>query len=285
MRFVDQSSSSSVPNQYPYNPGNDAFNELEQSQTRAKRPTEPKQFPQPVSEQPPASTDRRRRDASKQETGADASVHTFVGHLLTDSLTNSSTYRSLAVRAAAAHADLSLESAFRPLQEPQHALHEGHDALPSEAQNIAHGRRVASDSEIDEALARGRGALEQVKLSAPTRHVPHVPDSLLHRPENRAEPALAGQRWSPRTNATSKKRYRRELGYLARYTDVDHEALRRVLDLIAQKDKVTAQNCKSLSPEELVLPGAVAYDIERQFDNQVWRQAGHSNCRRMQLEN
>lgn len=284
---------SSRHNQYPYNPGDEVLNQPQRSQTPVLRSGKPKNDndTQLAPEQPAASTQRRRREASSSSssTRADADadgeetaeMHAFVGHLLTESHENSSTYRRLAgnaARAATQHAQYAPRSA----DNSEHMLHadrveESADVPIAENQLHARALRVATDSTIREALERGRTALEHLKSNskssgqASSKAQPTA-ESLYRAAEtgsNMDGTKDEQQLLESGGGADSKKRYRREIGYLARYADADHEALRRVLELVAQKDRVTAENCKNMPPDALVLPGAVAYDVERQFDNQV----------------
>lgn len=280
---LDQSSGH---NQYPYNPGEELLNQPQRSQTPALRSGQPKNDTQLAPEQPAASTQRRRREASSSsrtrvDAHADseetAEMHAFVGHLLTESHANSSTYRRLAARAATQH----VQYAPRSADNSEHTLHadrveESADVPIAENQLHARALRVATDSTIREALERGRNALERLKSNskssgqASSKAQPTA-ESLDRAAEtgSNMDGAKDEQLLASGGGSDSKKRYRREIGYLARYADADHEALKRVLELVAQKDRVTAENCKSMPPDALVLPGAVAYDVERQFDNQV----------------
>ncbi|KAK2162767.1 hypothetical protein LSH36_92g05014 [Paralvinella palmiformis] len=73
-------------------------------------------------------------------------------------------------------------------------------------------------------------------------------------------------------------RYRRDTESLHRrkrqtshtgYSTWDDKAYDRMLEIFAKKDSVNSENCARKKPEELMLPGDVAYGVEKQFSAQA----------------
>ena len=66
-----------------------------------------------------------------------------------------------------------------------------------------------------------------------------------------------------------KERYRREIGYRARYTNFDSESFKRAESILSHKDAVDDANCHNVSAEDLWLPGDVSYGADYFFENQA----------------